>query len=295
MKQLFVVMSLSLFLFTGLALAKDTTPPKGDVVVAQVGPYKLTKAEFKEMIKNAPPQIQMLLAHQPGLKQGLLRRWAEVTLLALAAREDGLDKDPQVKVRIQDVVDRILAQEYLSKEVLPKVKPVSDKEVKTYYESHKKEFVNPKAIHARHILIPVSQNASPEEVQAALKKAEMIRKKALKGENFAKLAQKYSADPGTKDKGGDLGFFTKGQMIEDFEKAAFALKPGQISKPIRTAFGFHIIKVEEVRPATQKSFAEVKDQIREQLQQQHQEMALRMALRRLENKHPIKIYPERLN
>ncbi len=294
MKQFVVVLFLALFLSTGLALAKDSTPPKGQEVVAQVGPYKLTKAEFEEMIKNAPPQIQMLLAHQPGLKQGLLRRWAEVTLLALAAREDGLDKDPQVKARIQDVVDRILAQEYLSKEVLPKVKPVSDQEVKAYYEKHKKEFVQPEAIHARHILIPVAQNASPKEVKAALKKAEMIRKRALNGESFAKLAKEYSADPGTKDKGGDLGFFTKGQMIEDFEKAAFALKPGQISKPIRTAFGFHIIKVEEVRPATQKSFAEVKDQIREQLQQQHQEMALRMALRQLENKHPIKIYPERL-
>lgn len=108
------------------------------------------------------------------------------------------------------------------------------------------------------------------------------------------LAKKYSADPGTKDKGGDLGFVTRGQLIEDFEKAAFALKPGEISQPIRTPFGYHIIKVEERRPASQKSFAEVKDQIKEELTQQRQEAALKAALHALEVRHPIKIYPERL-
>ncbi len=297
MYKLLVVSFLSILLFCNPAMAtqKGTKANEANVILAQVGPYKLTKAEFEEMVKNAPPQIQMILAQQPALKKGLLRRWAEVTLLALAAREEGIDKDPAVKAQIQDVVDRLLAQQFLSQKVLPKVKPVTEKEVKAYYEQHKLEFMTPESIHARHILIPLPEKATKKQENEALKKAEMIRQRLLKGEDFAKLAREYSADPGTKDKGGDLGFFTKGQMIESFEKAAFSLKPGEISKPVRTAFGYHIIKVEEIRPAKQKSFSEVKEQIKQNLLQQHQEMALRMVIKQLEVKHPIKIYPDRLN
>ncbi len=286
----FLVVFLMMFLLVGTIWA---TGPKEEIV-AEVGPYHLTKKEFEEMIAQAPPQIKLLLLRQPKLKENLLRRWSEITLLSLAAREEGLDKDPAVKIRIQQVVDKILAQEYLARKVLPQVKTSSEKEIQDFYQTHKKDYVEPEAIHARHILIEVPQKATKEQEAAALKKAEKIRERALKGEDFASLARKYSADIGTKDRGGDLGFFTRGQMIEEFEKAAFALKPGEVSKPIRTSFGYHIIKVEEKRPARQKSFQEVKDQIKEELLQKRQEEALAAALKELEKKHPIKIYLERV-
>ncbi|NPB09248.1 MAG: peptidylprolyl isomerase, partial [Thermodesulfobacteria bacterium] len=136
--------------------------------------------------------------------------------------------------------------------------------------------------------------ASKEEEAKALEKAKKIREMALKGEDFAELAKKYSDDPGTKDKGGDLGFFTRGQMVKEFEEAAFSLKPGEISQPVRTAFGYHIIKVEKKRPARQKSFEEVKDQIKEELLRQRQEERLKAALKELEKKYSPKVYTDRL-
>ncbi len=284
-----VLTFLMVFLLCGTVVAGQK-----DEIVAQVGPCQLTKAEFDYMIQNVPPQIKLLLKQQPKLKENLLRRWAQITLLSLAARQQGIDKKPEIKARIRDTVNQILAQEYLSKKVLSKVKKVTDKEAKDFYEKHKDLYIEPEAIHARHILIQVSQNASKKEKEAALKKAQQIYEKLLKGEDFSTLAKKYSADPGTRDKGGDLGFFTRGQMIKEFEDAAFALKVGEISPPVRTPLGYHIIKVEEKRPAKQKSYEEVKQQIKQELLQQRQEELLFATLSELEKQYPIKIYPERL-
>ncbi|NPA48759.1 MAG: hypothetical protein GXO20_02155 [Thermodesulfobacteria bacterium] len=262
-------------------------------VLAEVGPYKLTKKEFEAKLETAPPQIKMILAHQPQLKNALVKRWVEISLLSLAAKDAKLDQDPKVKAKIDEVTKQILAQAYLEK-VLAGVDKVDEKELKAYYEKNKEKFQEPKAIRARHILIKVPQNASPEEEKKALKKAQELRARLLKGEDFAELAKKYSEDPGTKDRGGDLGFFTRGQMVKEFEEAAFSLKPGEISPPVRTAFGYHLIKVEEVREAKQKSFEEVKEKVRQELVAAKEEEALQKVLKELQKKYPTKIYEDRL-
>ncbi len=275
-------------------LVGNVAAKEKEVVLAEVGPYKLTKKEFEAKLESAPPQIKMILAHQPELKKALVDRWVEMALLSLGARDAKLDQDPQVKLKIEEATNQILAQAYLEREVLSQTKPVSEKEIKRYYENHKDRYVEPEAIRARHILIEVPQGASPEEEAKALKKAREIRQKALKGEDFAKLAQKYSADPGTKEKGGDLGFFTRGQMVKEFEEAAFALKPGEVSQPVRTAFGYHLIKVEEKRPAREKSLTEVKEQVKEEILRERQEKRLKAALKKLEEKYHPKVYTDRL-
>ena len=265
-----------------------------DVILAEVGPYKLTKAAFEAKLESAPPQIKMILAHQPELKKALVDRWVQITLLSLAAKNAGLDKDPEVKAQIEEATRQILAQAYLQKKILSQVGTVDEKTIEKYYQEHKDRYQEPEAVRARHILIEVPQGATKEQEAQALKKAEEIRQRALKGEDFAKLAEKYSADPGSRKKGGDLGFFTRGQMVKEFEDVAFSLKPGEISKPVRTAFGYHIIKVEAHRPAKQKTLAEVKDQIKEEIIQERQEALLQQALKELKKKYPAKIYTDRL-
>lgn len=265
-----------------------------DVILAEVGPYKLTKAAFEAKLESAPPQIKMILAHQPELKKALVDRWVQITLLSLAAKDAGLDKDPEVKAQIEEATRQILAQAYLQKKILSQVGTVDEKTIEKYYQEHKDRYQEPEAVRARHILIEVPQGATKEQEAQALKKAEEIRQRALKGEDFAKLAEKYSADPGSRKKGGDLGFFTRGQMVKEFEDVAFSLKPGEISKPVRTAFGYHIIKVEAHRPAKQKTLAEVKDQIKEEIIQERQEALLQQALKELKKKYPAKIYTDRL-
>ncbi len=284
----FVLSLVFLFFVSGLAAAKE-----GDEILAEVGPYKLTRAEFEAKLETAPPQIKMILAHQPQLKKALVERWVEISLLSLAAKDAGLEKDPEVKARLDEVTKQILAQAYLEKKLLNQQR-VSEEEVKAYYEKHREKYQEPRAVRARHILIEVPQGATPEQEKEALKKAQRLRERILKGEDFAKLAQEYSADPGTKEKGGELGFFTQGQMVKEFEEAAFRLKPGEISEPVRTPFGYHLIQVEEVKEAKQRSFAEVKDRVREDLIQAKEEAALNKALKELAQKYGAKIYEDRL-
>ena len=143
---------------------------------------------------------------------------------------------------------------------------ISENDIKSYYEANKdSEFKEKEQVKARHILIKVPSGASEEEKKKLKEKAEKILKEAKSGADFAELAKKHSEDEGTKDKGGDLGYFGRGRMVPEFEKAAFSLKPGEISDIVETQYGFHIIKVEDKKPERIKSLDEVKDQIERKL------------------------------
>ncbi len=138
---------------------------------------------------------------------------------------------------------------------------VSEQEIREYYEDNLEAFKVKKQVRARHILFRLSPDAKKEEEEKVRKRAESVLKKARAGENFAELAKKYSEGP-TKSKGGDLGYFSRGTMVKPFEDAAFALKKGEISDLVRTQFGYHIIKVEDIKEARTKTLDEVKEEIR---------------------------------
>jgi len=138
---------------------------------------------------------------------------------------------------------------------------VTDAEVQDYYDIHREQYNKAEEVHARHILFHLDENASEQEKAAARKKAEDVLAKAKAGEDFAELAKQYSEDEGTKDKGGDLGFFKRGQMVAPFEQAAFGLEPGAISDIVESPFGLHIIKVEEKHPAQTQTVDQVRPEI----------------------------------
>ncbi len=137
---------------------------------------------------------------------------------------------------------------------------IVDQEISDFYELNPERFKDPKQIKARHILFKVSPNASKSEVGEAIERAIAVLKKARVGEDFAALARKYSQGP-TASKGGDLGYITRGQMPKPFEERAFSLKAGEISGPVRTQFGWHIIKVDDIKDGAIKTLPEVRDQI----------------------------------
>jgi len=137
---------------------------------------------------------------------------------------------------------------------------VPEKDVKKYYDTHPKMFQRPEEVRASHILIKVDQKADEKTKLKARKELEEIQKKLLKGEDFAKLAKKYSQGPSAA-KGGDLGFFRRGQMVPPFEKAAFSLKPGKVSDIVVTRFGYHLIKVTDRKPGKTFSYPEVKEKL----------------------------------
>ncbi|BBB31898.1 peptidyl-prolyl cis-trans isomerase D [Thermotomaculum hydrothermale] len=137
---------------------------------------------------------------------------------------------------------------------------ISDAEIKDYYEKNKDKYTQEEQVRAKHILI--SSSAKKISDAEAKKLAEKIYNQLKKGADFDKLAKKYSDDPGTKNKGGDLGFFPKGRMVKPFEDAAFSLKVGQISKPVKTRYGYHIIKVTGKKKAKTFTLDEVKEEIK---------------------------------
>ncbi len=141
---------------------------------------------------------------------------------------------------------------------------VADAEIAEYYEAHPDEFQNPKTVEARHILIEVGQDAADEEVAKAREKIEDILKKARAGEDFAELAKQYSEGP-SKDRGGHLGSFRREAMVKPFADKAFSMQAGEISDPVRTRFGWHIIKVEKVNEATVTALADARDGIQKKL------------------------------
>ena len=139
---------------------------------------------------------------------------------------------------------------YVSKLLESKVE-ITEDDMKNYFEENKDSFKQEEQVKARHILVEDEETAKE------------VRKKLDDGEDFEELAKKYSTDTGTKEKGGDLGFFSKGEMVNEFEEVAFALKVGEISQPVKTNYGYHIIKVEERTEAKEANYEESKDEIKE--------------------------------
>ncbi|HWO97058.1 MAG TPA: peptidylprolyl isomerase [Bacillus sp. (in: firmicutes)] len=130
---------------------------------------------------------------------------------------------------------------------------VTEEEMKTYFNENKESFATAEQVKASHILV---------EDEATAKK---VKDKLADGEDFSALAKEYSTDTTTKEQGGDLGFFAKGEMVAEFEQVAFSLKPGEISEPVKTEYGYHIIKVVEKQEAKEASYEESKSDIKEQL------------------------------
>jgi len=145
---------------------------------------------------------------------------------------------------------------------------IGEERLKTAYEERSQDFMTPEERRASHILISVDKSASPEEKQSARHKAQELLDRIHKGEDFSKLAKEYSDDTGSAADGGDLGFFERGIMDKAFEDVAFSLHKGEVSNVVETAFGFHIIKLTDIRPGHAKPFDEVRSTLERDLKRE---------------------------
>ncbi len=166
-----------------------------------------------------------------------------------------------------DTAQTIAVNVMLKSELEPKI-TVSEADSKTFYEENKPRFRQEDSVHASHILIRTPEQADAAAKAKAKAQADDLLAQIKKGADFAELARKFSQDPGSAQNGGDLGFFSKGQMVQPFEQAAFNLKPGQLSGVVETPFGFHIIRVSETKAGRDMAYEEVKAQIADFLKQQ---------------------------
>ena len=168
---------------------------------------------------------------------------------------------------ITQIKRALTVQQFIDKKFVQTV-TVSDKETRAYYDANQAAFKQPEQVKASHILIKVGPKADEPQKAAARKKIEEIQQKVQKGEDFAVLAKEFSEGPSS-TKGGDLGYFRKGQMMKPFEEAAFALKPGEVSDIVETSFGYHLIKLVDKKPESTIAYEDIKDRVQAYLKQKN--------------------------
>ena len=269
-------------LATALSLSLGATLLSASDVVAVVNGHKITKAEMNTFLRqsmpNQPITYDML---DPKTKKKVLDGLIETEILAEAAQKAGVEKNPEFQQMLAMAKKKLMINAW-AKEQFKKI-IVSESEAKEFYQKHQDKFTRPGQVHARHILVK-----SEKKAQEIIEQLKGLKGEALK-KRFIELARKESTGP-TGPKGGDLGYFTKDQMVLPFSKAAFALKKGEITlKPVKTQFGWHVIYVEDKKPAQTVPFEMVKDRVIAALKQQRFAEKMKKETELLKKKATIKI------
>jgi peptidyl-prolyl cis-trans isomerase C len=237
------------------AAAPAATPEDANPVLARVNGQDLrldeimaTAAEaMPAELRSVPPALLRSMLPPQVFEQLLDRAITDRAMLA-AARAAGLDQDPEIRRRVRLAEESEMRDVLLRREVLPRV---TDEALRARYDRDAASRTAEEEVRARHILVPNEADARTILVEIQ------------RGGNFEEVARRRSTDPAARN-GGDLGFFRRGDMVPEFANAAFALQPGQVSPaPVRTQFGWHVIKVEERRSSTGPSFEDSRDTLRQ--------------------------------
>ncbi|MHA3771597.1 peptidylprolyl isomerase [Verrucomicrobiota bacterium sgz303538] len=187
-----------------------------------------------------------------------------------------------------DIRTSLQQQHWLDEQTKDKVE-VSDADAEKFYKENPDQFKKPEQVRASHILVRVEQDAKPEVVVEKEKKAQAIAARVKKGEDFNKVAAEVSEDPSAKENSGDLNFFSKDQMVPEFSNAAFGMKKDEISEPVRSQFGYHIIKVTDRKPAETVTLDQAKPQLVAFLKQQKKQQEVSKVVREIREKADVKI------
>lgn len=208
----------------------------------------LVPADRQDAMRRSDKNIRSFLADYYTIK-----------LMAEEARQQQLDQSGRVSFVVANYENRLLAEKLIENRLAEAKRPDYEKLAREAYKAKPELFVRPEQVKAQHILVEVNEERSESE---ALARAQQVYELVLKDKpGFAKLAKEYSDDPSAERNGGLLGFFDRTKMVPEFSEAAFALKPGEVSKPVKTSFGYHVIHVVERRPETKMPFERVRDKL----------------------------------
>jgi len=291
-------------------------------VVAKVEKLEIKKEELSPIVKKIYPQLQQSIQAGQQIKvDDVIRRIVDsmimdkIMYLEVTEKKINVSED-EIKESMKNVYQRFQGKENFKKflkqqnldekqfekkmiadikvnklmmsEVYNKVS-VDEKEAKEFYDKNKKMFKVTGQIKASHILIKYKKSDGEQKKKEALEKIHKIQKELDKGKDFGELAKKYSEGPSSK-KEGDLGYFGKGQMVPAFEKAAFALKKGEVSDVVESPFGFHLIKLTDRKPETTLKFSDIKQQLIQRLKSIKAEVAVKKYYENLLKKYSVKTF-----
>jgi len=277
MKKVLILFFVICLVFACAQKKEETKGP----YLAKVGDSVITQADFEREMKGLPQFVQKMF-EGPGGNEKFLEELIKRELLYKEAIKKGLEKDPEYVKKLEDFKRITLVGLLLQKEIEGKVK-VSDQEIKQYYEKNKDKFAPVTQIRASQILVKTEDEAKK------------IEDKLKKGEDFAQLAKKYSIDTATAKNGGDLGYFSRGQMLPEVEAAAMRLKPGEISEPVKTKLGYHIIKVTDKKTGQVVEFDKVRNLIQQNLMAEKQKEVFDSYVDGLKKNYKVEINKEALS
>ena len=217
------------------------------VELAKVGPKTITDDDLKHLMSALPPAAKQQFNQNADSKVRLIENLVIEELFVQEGQKAGITNDKEFQQAAERARRQLLAQRFLQKSVEPKM---TEANYQKYFTANKLRYSNDE-VHAEHVLVKTDAEAKE------------VYDKAVKGEDFQVLAKKYSKDPSAAQNQGDLGYFKRSRMPEEFANAAFSLKKGEISKPVKTNFGFHIIKLVDKREGKDPKFADIKEQVQE--------------------------------
>lgn len=239
-------------------------------ILAKIDGVEITSEHYNNFLRQLNPQLRDYYANQGYVKE-ILDELISQQLLVIDARENGLDKNQEFIDVLKATEDSLLMTYALGK-ALEKVE-VSDDEIKAYFEENKSHFDQGPTVRASHILVETEDEA--EEIL-----------KDLNADNFAQTAKEKSTCPSSAN-GGDLGLFSQGQMVPEFDRKVFSMNVGEISEPVKTQFGYHIIKLDEKNEGV--DFEKVKASVAAELKSKKEQEAYVAKVRELSDKHKVEV------
>lgn len=238
-------------------------------IIAVIAGKEITEADFEAFLKGAPKEQQRYLTN-PQFREQFKEQFLALHMFAQLGEDEKMNETDEYKMMIENASRDILAQ--LAVNSVMKNVTITEEECKAYYDANPQHFSKGATVSAKHIL------TDSEE------KCNEILKDINNGKAFEEAAQEFSTCP-SGSRGGDLGEFGKGQMVPEFEKAAFEAEIGQVIGPVKTQFGYHLIKVEKKNEAAVSAFEDVKDTIRNNLMQQKQNEAYKAKVAEMKEKY----------
>ena len=263
-----VTVVLTLFLFCGVGIAAEHDR---STILVKIGDEIITERDIDALIENLDPQMAAMYSTPQG-RAAILEELINTRLFAIKGREEGVDQSPEYLEEVERFKNHALMRVTIDK-MLERI-TLTDEEAKLFYDEHPEQFLQPAQVSARHIL--VSDAAEMERILAEIEA----------GTSFEEAAQRYSTCP-SREMGGHLGFFGRGQMVPEFERVAFETEVGEISGIVTTQFGVHVIKVEAKTPESVVPFEDVVEQIKPHLLNQKRSEAYYAELALLRERHQI--------
>nr|WP_244108338.1 peptidylprolyl isomerase [Burkholderia anthina] len=279
MKNLAMIVG-SLMLSVPLAAAAQ------DDVIANAAQASVTQSDITTLLKSLGDEGRTRLAADPAVMDQVVRATLAQKAVLAEAKAKGWDKQADVQTAVEQARRDIIVRSYLASVNAPPADYPSDAEIQTVYDQNRAAFTAPRALHVAQIYIAVASNADAATVDKARKQAADLASRARNGD-FAALAKANSQDKASAANGGDMGFVPEPMLVPAVRQAADALKPGQVSAPIQTPTGFHVVKLIDVRAAAPRPLADVKERVRAMLRAQRTQQGVQAYLAKLGGNAPI--------